>query len=164
MNYVQNLIERNISKRILVDTNLLILYLIGTFDKSQITTDKNTRSYTTDDFDLLKALIKNCKIVVTPNILTELSNLTSSSNETSKQRLFAYLGKLFEQVDEEYIPSKKVDNQVLRKFGLTDSVIHKLAENKILVLTADLPLYGYLSSVGLKVINFNHARSEYMLR
>ena len=164
MNYIQNLIERNVSKRILVDTNLLILYVIGTFDKSQITTDKNTRSYTTDDFDLLRALIKNSKIVVTPNILTELSNLTSSSNEISKQRLFAYLGKLFEQVDEECIPSTKVNNQVLRKFGLTDNVIHKLAEKKILVLTADLPLYGYLSSVGLKVINFNHARSEYMLK
>jgi len=115
MTYVQNLLTSSRSKRILVDTNLLALYPIGTFDRSQISTDKNTRSYTVEDFDLLKILLKNNRIIVTPNILTELSNLTSSSNENTKQRLFAYLGKLIEQVEEEYVPSVMVNNQVLRK-------------------------------------------------
>ncbi|MCE6993179.1 hypothetical protein [Dyadobacter sp. CY323] len=164
MTYIQSLISNNLNKRILVDANLLILYLIGTFDRSQVETDKNTRAYTCEDFDLLRKLLINSKIVVTPNILTEVSNLASSSNELSKQRLFAYMGKLFEQVGEVYIPSNNINKQVLRKFGLTDSVIHKLAEDKILVLTADFPLYGYLSSIGLNVINFNHARTEFMVR
>ena len=67
---------------IVVDTNLLLLLLVGLYDKSLIKDFKRTQKYDIDDFDRLRIVIYYCKnrIYTTPNILTEITNLTDSIN------------------------------------------------------------------------------------
>jgi hypothetical protein len=50
------------------------------------------------------------------------------------------------------------ENPAFVKFGLTDTVIAKMAEGAVLVLTDDFKLSQYLERSRLAVVNFNHLR------
>ena len=63
-------------KQIVVDTNLLLLLVIGITDRSLIAKHKRTRSFEAEDFDLLVSVLAGYdQVVVTPHIMTEVSNL-----------------------------------------------------------------------------------------
>jgi hypothetical protein len=53
MDGVRQLINRHSVSGILVDTNLLLLYLIGRTNRHRISRFKRTQAYTIEDFDLL---------------------------------------------------------------------------------------------------------------
>ena len=60
------------SKGLLVDTNLLVLLVIGALNPDQISDHKLTSKYSAVDYRLLKSFVDRFKLVVTtPNILTE---------------------------------------------------------------------------------------------
>ena len=62
---------------VILDTELLILYLIGVFDKRNRTDNLSRFGYKMYDFDTLvrfKQQMKIRTVVVTPNILTEFFN------------------------------------------------------------------------------------------
>jgi hypothetical protein len=62
---------------LLVDTNLLVLYAIGTVNRRRIETFKRTRQYTEGDFDkLLRVLNAFTPLCTLPHVLAEVSNLT----------------------------------------------------------------------------------------
>ena len=59
-----------------VDANLLVLLVVGTVQRSLIGRHPRLKAYIADDFDVLvKLLDTGEKIYVTPNTLTETSNL-----------------------------------------------------------------------------------------
>jgi hypothetical protein len=61
---------------VLVDTNLLLVYFVGAFDPALIPKFKRTRMYTLEDHPLLVRVLGFFeKVVTTPHILTEVSNL-----------------------------------------------------------------------------------------
>lgn len=151
-------------RKLLLDTNLLILYLVGSYDPERISLEKHTNIFNKDDFHLLRAFLQNFELIVTPNILTELANLMDTLNKKTEMRLFAYLSTSIARWDESYIPSKDIHTPAFLKFGLADSVIHKLAEQGVIIMTVDFPLYHYLSGLNLAAINFNHLRSELLLK
>lgn len=62
---------------LVIDSNLLILLLVGMTAKQSISSFKRTRMYSPEDFDLLVDFTKPFNKLTTPNILTEVSNLTS---------------------------------------------------------------------------------------
>jgi hypothetical protein len=154
------LIERHRSRGILLDSNILLLLFVGCYDRSQITKFKRTRQYTEDDFVFLNQFLPYfSRIVTTPHILTETSNLSGQFTGKSKDDYFAAFARQIEILDERQIPSKEIANKPhFRRFGLTDSVIVQLAQAKILVLSDDLCLCGFLEQSGVDVINFNHIR------
>jgi rRNA-processing protein FCF1 len=151
-------------RQLLLDTNLLILYLVGSYDPDRISHEKHTNIFNRDDFHLLRDFLQNFELIVTPNILTELANLMDTLNKKTEMRLFAYLSTFINRWDETYIASKDIHTPAFLKFGLADSVIHSLAEQGIIIMTVDFPLYHYLSGLNLGVINFNHLRSELILK
>jgi hypothetical protein len=159
MNF-SHLIGGSVKRKLLLDTNLLILYLVGSYDLERINSEKRTNTFTKEDYFALRDFLKNFDLVVTPNILTEVANLADTLNKKTATRLFAYLGLLISRWDESYVPSNSIHNPTFLKFGLADGVIHKLAESGIIILTVDLPLYHYLAGLNLAAINFNHIRSE----
>jgi hypothetical protein len=159
MNFSQY-IGGSVKRKLLLDTNLLILYLVGSYDLERISNEKHTNTFTKGDYFLLRDFLRNFDLLVTPNILTEVANLTDTLNKKTETRLFAYLGLLINRWEECYIPSNSIHNPAFLKFGLADGVIHKLAETGTIILTVDLPLYHYLSGLDLAAINFNHIRSE----
>lgn len=75
-NYVQALIRKHRANGVLVDTNLMVLLLVGRAHKRRIREHKRTSDYTVRDYDLLEQLIAEFqRIVTTPHVLTEISNL-----------------------------------------------------------------------------------------
>lgn len=147
----------------LVDSNLLLLYFVGLYDRERIRTFKRTysRGFTLDDFDLLQRLLMLFgKVVTTPNILTEVSNLSNQLRDDEKATYYSIFANRTSLLSEHYTESKQTCAlEHFKHFGLTDSGIVGLAKGKYLVLTDDAPLVGCLQNLGIDVINFNHLKS-----
>ncbi len=148
---------------ILIDTNLLLLLLVGSYDEKIISSFKRTKIYTVEDYRYLKTFLtrfgKHC---YTPNILTEITNLTDSINSEPNFSFFQHLKYVLSAFKEDSISSDEIMQlKSFLKFGLTDAVNCKLSD-KYLVLTDDLRLYSYLANQGYPAINFNHIRDFYL--
>lgn len=163
-NYFDGLISKYNRKGVLPDSNLLLLYFVGLYDPERIETFKrtNSRGFTVNDFKLLSKLLDCFKtIVTTPNILTEVGNLSGQLSRSSKKE--SYFNVFADQVRlmmEHYAESKKICAlEQFNNFGLTDAGIISIAKGNYLVLTDDLPLFAYLQNVGIDAINLNHLRA-----
>ncbi|MEH2452124.1 PIN domain-containing protein [Nostoc sp.] len=160
---INSLIRRYHQKGILIDTNILLLYFVGTVNRERITRFNRTQQFIPEDYDLLLRIIGRFrKLVTTPNILTEVSNFVDKLVEPERSQCFAIFALFAQNVDilnECYVKSlDAVNTEKFFKFGLTDSGILTLSKGKYLVLTDDFKLANYLLSVKVDVINFNNIR------
>lgn len=163
MEQINQLLGRYKSRGILIDTNLLLLYFVGKYDSRRILSFERTRSrgFTLEDFKLLARVFDYFdQVITTPNILTEVSNLSGKLSDHEKPTYYSEFARQMAQLKEEYVESARVcSREFFKKFYLTDSGIVDLAKDQYLVLTDDFPLAGYLQKVDIDVINFNHLRS-----
>ena len=84
------LVNRYATKGVLVDTNILLLYFVGTVNRDRIERFKRTKTFTTNDYDVLVRLLSIFqKIVTTPNILTEVSNFINQLGEPERSRCYS---------------------------------------------------------------------------
>lgn len=162
--FLKSLFSRYRRQGVLIDTNILLLYFVGTVNRERISQFNRTEKFTPEDYDLLQRMMQQFqKIVTTPNILTEVSNLINQIKEPERSQCFLIFTRLTQGVldlDEIYIESKSVTAvEKFSKFGLTDCGILNLAKKQYLVLTDDFKLANYLESEGIDVINFNHVRT-----
>lgn len=149
-------------KGILIDTNLLVLFLVGSYDETMVGS-KRTTNYVVEDYrNLQKFIIGFEKHFYTPNILTEITNLTDSINSEPNFSFFLHVKYVLNNFKEDSVSSDEImELKSFLKFGLTDAVNCKLSD-KYLVLTDDLKLYSYLANQDLPAINFNHIRDLYL--
>src|SRR3954463_7061110 len=157
---ILGLIRRYRANGIIVDTNILLLYFLGRFDPQAISQFKRTQQFTPEDYGTLVLLLRHFdKLLTTPNILTEVNNLSGQMGEPRRTRFFRKLAGEMALVDEHYLDSRKTASlDQFVKLGLTDAGILSLAQGSRLVLTEDLPLAQHLQHAGIDVINFNHLR------
>jgi hypothetical protein len=143
-------------KRVLLDTNLLLLFLIGSFERARIARFKRTAGFSERDFDVLAALITSFRVIVTtPHVLTEVSNLANSLPEHLKPLWSEHFALRAAALTELFEPAVEVMRQdSFLSFGLTDAAIHRVSTDT-LILTEDFRLSGYLISQGVAVLNFN---------
>ncbi len=158
--YYLKLFEQYRNQGIIVDANLLLLYFIGSYDNRRIG-GKKLQKFTIENFQLLAFIIAFFrKIVTTPNILTEVSNLSSNAlPEKMQPDYFRRIAQQIPLLDEVYSESKQVSSlPAFSKFGLADAAIIYEAPQKYLVLTDEFPLFGYLQSINVDAVNFNNLR------
>ncbi|MBU1752822.1 hypothetical protein KKG56_03035 [bacterium] len=99
------------------------------------------------------------RLITTPNILTEVSNLSTALIGQTREEYFKKFKHMVTMLDEKVVISKKAaENKHFEKYGLTDTVIVELCQEKYMVITDDFKLSGLLSSLNIDVINFNHIR------
>jgi hypothetical protein len=160
MDYVEDLLGRYKTKGLLIDANLLLLYFVGAYDQDRISRFKRTMAFTVDEFLLLAAVFKYFDTVITtPNILTEVSNLSGQLPRDLRPYFYSDFAKGIPVLEEHYTASGTLSASAhFNRFGLTDSGIVDLVKDNYLVLTDDLELYGYLQNIGVDAINFNHIR------
>ncbi|MGB3205870.1 MAG: PIN domain-containing protein [Crinalium sp.] len=155
-----DLIQRYKNKGILVDTNILLLAVVGAVNRSRISKFKRTEQFTPEDYDLLIGILDNfSKVVTTPNIMTEVNSFLNQIGEPDRHKCILMLADFTNKLNEFYIESKeaaKFNN--FGKLGLTDCGIINLAKDKYLVLTVDATLQNFLYSENVDVVNFNHIR------
>lgn len=151
------------TKGVVVDTNLLLLLFVGGFDPNLVPEFKRTKDYTEIDYYTLVNFLSHFdKIYYTPNIITEITNLSDSIN--SDGIFFHFIEQALSSpvFFEEFRATREVTKiKHFVKFGLTDIVNYDLAK-EYLILTNDLKLYSFISSQGLPAINFNHIRDFYL--
>jgi rRNA-processing protein FCF1 len=160
MNHVKDLLSRYSNKGILIDSNLLLLYFVGKYKPSEIPKFKRTAAFEINDFRLLLSILRRFnKIITTPNILTEVSNLSNQLPNNFKLTYYSEFANQVLLLDEKYITSSNICSlEHFRKFGITDSGIIEAAKNQYLVLTDDFKLTNFLENMKVDVINFNHIR------
>ena len=129
---------------IFVDANLLILLVVGLTDRAMILKHKRLRKFTPDHFDLLvRFLGRYTAIFVTPNILTEASNLLSQHREPQRSRIMGTLSDLITKSKEVHVTSAKASqHKHFRRLGLTDAALLECISAKQPLLTVDLDLYS----------------------
>jgi predicted nucleic acid-binding protein len=151
---------RGRKKKLLVDTNILLLYIVGSLSLDRIARHKRTDTFTAEDYHLLAGLLRRFGgIVLTPNVLTEVSNLLGQTDERTGAALLAVLGTLVRDSEERYVESvEAVGTLEFLRRGLTDASILALPMEELAVLTDDVHLYLALQAKGVEVINFNHLR------
>jgi hypothetical protein len=153
------LITKHRAKGVLVDTNLLVLLLVGTVNRQRILNFKRTGDFTPEDYDLLVRLVVWFgKIFSTPHVLSQVSDLTDlTGHELTAVR--AIFKALVEQIEEEYDVSQTLMKDPLyQRFGLTDSAIGAVCCRGILVVTTDSRLHVALQERNIDALNFNHIR------
>ncbi|HKQ08607.1 MAG TPA: PIN domain-containing protein [Blastocatellia bacterium] len=158
--HTEQLIARYSQKGLLIDTNILLLLFIGSYDQNLIRNFKRTVQFTIEDYDLLVVLLRPFnKLVTTPNILTEVTNLSGQLGEPARSSYFRTFAEGIKLLEEEYVESQKIAGHAeFVKIGLTDVGIWTVSEGNYLVLTDDFKLSQLLGSKGVDVINFNHLR------
>ncbi len=152
--------NKYIPRGIVVDTNLLLLYFIGSFDRSLIKRFKRTKTFCPEDYDWLCGYINRFKVrITTPNIMTEVSSFASQLGNESENFFKTTFTKEMTLLCEHYLPSKDIiNNKDFHKFHLTDCGIISVAKKKYLLLTDDFKLSKYFNSIGGAAINFNNIR------
>jgi hypothetical protein len=156
---LDRLIEKHRRNGLLIDSNLFLLWVVGSTNESRIARFNRTQKYSVQDFRLLRVLVHEFQEIVTsPHILTEVSNL-ATIEEPELRTLRSNFHQIVQRTQEICEESRTgCADDAFPRFGLTDAAIRRTASRPLLVLTDDLPLYHYLSTSGLDAINFNHIR------
>lgn len=157
------LLEAYAGKGVLLDSNLLLLLVVGTYDRSQVGKFKRLIMFVPEDFDILRAVVSRFRnVYVTPNTVTEVSNLAGSFSGDARKHCFRSFAATILASEELIVPSADAAQHfAFEKLGITDAAIFSVAGNPPLVLTTDFPLSQSLAASGLPVINFNHLRFQY---
>lgn len=145
---------------VFLDANLLLLYFVGLYQPDLIGTFKRLRAYSLEDFETVQGAFSYFqKVVVTPNVLTEVSNLSLHLEFHHRASYFEVFRRNIELLSEAYISSSSASKDgALERIGLTDVGVLQLSSQGILVLTDDFELSNTLSSRGIDSINLNHLR------
>ncbi len=149
------------SAGLLVDTNLLVLFTVGSVNPNRIESFKRTSQYSRHDYELLVRIMGRFEHLYTvAHVAAEVSNLTDL---TGVERLRArhLLKETLRILREPEMPSyRAAQNPPYERLGLTDAAITAVArEHKCGVLTDELDLYLALSREGMPVLNFTHLRA-----
>lgn len=76
--YIGELFKKYKQRGILIDTNILVLWFVGTVNKSRISQFNRTEQFVPEDYDTLVAILDYfSQIITTPNILTEVNSLVN---------------------------------------------------------------------------------------
>ena len=145
---------------VLLDSNLVVLLVAGMSSRRYIGRHRRLRDYSEEDFDLLVEFIRPMSaLVVTPNILTETSNLLSGIGEPARTHIADTFRQLVGRLDERFVQSgHAVEQPEFPRLWLTDAAVLMELANSHVLLTADLDLYLAASQRGHAAINFNHLR------
>lgn len=163
MNFT-DLIKRYRSRGLLVDSNLLLVLCVGSVDRTLVPEFKRTKAYSENDYDILCRFIGFFqKILTTPNILTEVSNLGSSLKGRRRNEFQKAFSLITNSLLEEYTASKAAVNiPIFRDCGLADSVTFCVSQSHsgCLLLTDDLQLAGKVNKAraGGAALNFTQLR------
>jgi predicted nucleic acid-binding protein len=157
-------------KRLVLDTNLLLLLLVGGCDKKLLKNYTSTRKYSDDDYDLLIKILRHFEssIVITPHILTEISNL--SRRDIKEPQLSYYFKTVIDKLKnckEEHIPLENligVKIDILSRFGFTDISIIEVAQKiEAVILTDDIALCLHATSLYcIPSINFQNIKGDHI--
>jgi hypothetical protein len=152
-------------RRLLIDSILLVLYIVGSVNIKRITSFKRTEKYLPADYRLLTALMSEFREIYTVlQVITEVSNLTDMDG---RERALAreMLRQVIHQTTESGVSSSAASRHGLfPAVGIADAAVAVACQElNCIVLTDDLPFYIRLTPLGLSVVNYTHLRERFQI-
>jgi len=148
---------------LLIDTNLLVLFIVGRVNRNRIDNFKRTSKYSKEDFDLLLSVIGGLgkPLYTVAHVLAEVSNLTVLQGP-ERRRARQVLKETVAVLQEPEMASVRATGaKEYPTLGLVDAAIASVArENDCAVLTDDLDLYVTLMNQGIPAFNFAHLQAR----
>ena len=144
---------------VFIDTNLIVLLVVGSVDRRLINTHRRTRTFQSEDYDRLVNMIgPNRRVLVTPNVLTEASNLLKNSQDI---RFLEKLRELIECSQEIVVTSTTAArNKGFIRLGLTDASLLEVVSAERPLITVDLALFTAASQKGQEAaFNFTYIQN-----
>ena len=142
------------SDGVTVDTNLLLLLIVGLTDAEYISKHKRLGDYSVQDFILLtETLDRSGKIILTPNTVTETSNWIDHIRDPARSEIRRVFNIFIANQIEVYVPSAKAAarNEHI-ELGIADNVLLEVAKSALLIssdqdlcIAAAVSDYSYLS-------------------
>lgn len=170
LNDVRRYRETRGKKKLVLDTNLLLLLLIGSCDKNLLSRSACTQKYTSSDYDLLVTTLRffNAEIVITPHILAEFSDF--SRRDIKEPKIHYYLMTVVDRLkayQEEHVPLERllgVEIKILAMLGFPDmSIIEAAKKIDGVILTDDIGLSIYADSSRIANIRFSAMIADQLL-
>jgi rRNA-processing protein FCF1 len=146
-----------------LDTNVLLLLIVGLAKRSYIKQHQCLSAFTEVDFDTLQEIVSQYdKLVVLPNVLTEIANLIGSTHGP-RAPLFEVFANFVERAEEIYLPSVKATRRPeFQWLELADCAQVEVAKDDIVILTSDGALYRAICSAGYKAENFSYLTEAFL--
>ena len=147
---------------ILIDTNAFVLLILGSIDRGLIKTHKTTSIYSEQDYeDLLTVIGDLRRLVVLPNVWTEVDNLLNSLSGNYKWPYIDLMKELTTQTTERYLSSKSgTDSPYFISIGLTDALLLELGKDCDLLITSDSDLSDRAVANSINVYDLVKRRNE----
>ena len=137
--------------QIAIDTNFLLLLVVGHASRNLVERHKRLKAYTVRDFDQLANVLSEAqRVVTTPNAMTEVSNLAPAGIlEPLRSAIFSVLEEFSRRLDERYIPSRIATQAAeFRYLGLADSAWLCALDAETILLSADSRLCSAATARG----------------
>ncbi len=149
-------------KGIFIDANLLVLLVVGATDQALIAKHRRLRRFTEEDYERLIGLIGQAgQVFLTPNTLTEASNLLAQHPNPARSRFFEVLRHIIKRSEEIVVDSKTAArNKAFVRLGLTDAALLEVVSEETPLVTVDLDLFVAAFAKGkIAALNFTHLQS-----
>ena len=149
-------------KGIFIDANLLVLLVVGATDQTLIPKHRRLRRFMVEDYGRLIELIRQAgQVFLTPNTLTEASNLLAQHPNPERSRFFAVLRRIIGTNEEIVVASKTASrNNAFVRLGLTDAALLEVISEETPLVTVDLDLFMAAFTEGkVAALNFTHLQS-----
>ena len=154
-----------------IDANLLVLLIVGRTGRHLIAKHRRLQSFLEGDYERLLQRIASTTspdtatepatvgvVRVTPNTLTEASNLLAQHQEPERSRFFETLRVLIENSTEVVVASAEASRTSgFARLGLTDAALLAVVSPETPLLTVDLDLYRAVAQRDHRAaVNFRH--------
>ncbi|MEQ9305729.1 MAG: hypothetical protein RJQ14_17580 [Marinoscillum sp.] len=145
----------------LIDTNALIVLVLGLIDPSLISKNKRTSIYSEGDFLKLVQVIEDLdKLITIPNVWTEVDNLLNRIGYL-KYEYVDQLKVLMSQTEERYLSSNIALSQAeFWSLGITDTLLLQVAKECDLLITSDSELSDFANANGINVYDMVLERNK----
>ena len=151
---------------ILIDSNALLVLIIGLIDEDLVSKHKRTSIYTKKDFhDLVQVIGSHEKLLVLPNIWTEVDNLLNNFTGNHKWQYYNHFKNIVEKSSEKYLQTEQgAKSHSFIELGLTDSLILDIGTECDFIITSDSLLSDHAKALGIKVYDMVENRNMDFLK
>lgn len=157
-----------IKKGIILDTNVLVAFLVGRYAGENVIINHERgayHGYINGDYSVLEWIVNKAhRIIVTRYILSQVSDLYPLENMEKGKKINS--DKVIEDINNIMVEdcssievlSRRNDT---KKFGYADSSIIEIAREDYAIVTTDGKLLGYLNEIGATAINMDRLRAMF---
>lgn len=163
---IAELVTRYRERGAVVDTNLILVLLLGNVDPRLIGNAARTDGYSASDYELLcEVLAHFARIVMLPQILTEAGNLLKRNCRFPNTLLDLHLELArivhVAQTKEASVSAKRAtQHPAYQALGYADAAILAATTGRYLLLTADGPMQNMAWSAGVDVLPFDWLKNS----